>query len=465
MPVHRDCSTAKPYAYTRGNVREVSASSRSDAEDHGTPFHRPFGHENWRVWAVADRLETEGISSSSSSDGSKAGYDASDRLAKEAAQILRVWGEQWAGQPGWQTLLNKKSLQHEMEESIVTLGILMKQMDRFPPNADPITVVDVCCGKGIFSMLASYMFQNDARVSKIIMLDKQQTINWNHIVASNQLASEEYRPVIETWGGCNLFETDRLVECFEEVPTPVAMVGIHLCKGLSPAFMGLANALGPTKCPILCLAPCCLPRLVTRQSKLLQQQQQQQQQQSPNNGNNNEERHYSPEYLLVQKYESPCEKSQRREANARRDAARTRGRTCYMCSSSAHVVQQCALLPTDQHERLVIFERAVANAPCWKCGAVGHLRADCPINETRDKPKLTLTLPPTVKLDVSGIMSEPKPFPSYCQLLASSLEQRDVVQVLEMGLIHESVQHNNRANQNNWNRDRKSIYIVATATR
>ena len=41
-------------------------------------------------------------------------------------------------------------------------------------------------------------------------------------------------------------------------------MGIHLCKSLSSACIGMFNTLGPTKAPFLVLAPCCLPRLGNR---------------------------------------------------------------------------------------------------------------------------------------------------------------------------------------------------------
>jgi hypothetical protein len=55
------------------------------------------------------------------------------------------------------------------------------------------------------------------------------------------------------------------------------------------------------------------------------------------------------------------------------------------------------------------------------------------------------------------------PFETYCELLATAVE-RDNVEVFDVGLINNSAKHDNEANAMNWNRDRKSIYIVASAS-
>ena len=53
-------------------------------------------------------------------------------------------------------------------------------------------------------------------------------------------------------------------------------------------------------------------------------------------------------------------------------------------------------------------------------------------------------------------------FESYCDLLSTAVE-RDNIKVLDVGLVNSSAQHDN-ANRDNWNRDRKSISIVAPAS-
>lgn len=88
---------------------------------------------------------------------------------------------------------------------------------------------------------------------------------------------------------------------------------------------------------------------------------------------------------------------------------------------------------------------------------------------TQESSKPPLTLPPFIELDVSSILQRTEntetykaPFQCYCELLASSLD-RENVRVHDVGLVNQNAQHDNAANRFNWNRERKSIYIVATS--
>lgn len=84
----------------------------------------------------------------------------------------------------------------------------------------------------------------------------------------------------------------------------------------------------------------------------------------------------------------------------------------------------------------------------------------------QETSKPTLTLPPSVDFDVSSIFQTTKskitttPFQSYCKLLATSIERKDTM-IYDVGLVNQSVMHNNPANHHNWNRERKSVYIIA----
>lgn len=86
----------------------------------------------------------------------------------------------------------------------------------------------------------------------------------------------------------------------------------------------------------------------------------------------------------------------------------------------------------------------------------------------QESSKPPLTLPPAVELDVSSILQIPNidaskvPFQRYCELLATSVD-KPKINVYDVGLVNQNAEHSNAANQNNWNRDRKSIYIVATS--
>jgi hypothetical protein len=450
-----------PSSYNRAHSQPTSMVA---VGDDCVNMHNPHNSLHWKIWSVINELETNGISNSNNAHVRSKECHNID-VTNTVVQILRYWGDLWAGQSDWQSLLNKKALLHEVEESIVALQFLVDWLeDRSKQNNNsPVTLVDVCCGKGILSMLASYLFRGKtaSHVFSIIMLDKQQNINWNHIVESNKHAESEDRPTILTWGGCNLHDVDTIVERLEGYDTcgPLALIGIHLCKQLSPSCIGLVNILGPEKCSFLCLAPCCLPRVVTTMSK-------------SRNGGMMPKRIKSaqqiPLTISVRTHESEEERQARKEANLRRDGAMKRTFAdvpCYLCSET-HPIHKCNLLPFDENERIDIFQKAAALNPCWKCGETGHFRENCPKTEQPSRPRLAL--PPTMDLDVTGseLCSEQDGyglFEGYCHLLGTAVQRADV-KVLDVGLVNNSAYHDNAANLDNWNRDRKSIFIVSTTS-
>ena len=182
------------------------------------------------------------------------------------------------------------------------------------------------------------------------MLDKQTDINWNHIYVSNESAKNENRPIIRAWDGCNLNEIDSILDRLEKENThqgQFALIGIHLCKLLSPSCAGLANAMGQNKCPFLCLAPCCLPRAVLQGRKRLQS--------------------VKPvSSISVRTYETTELRKARHKANVLRASAKKRSfrdQPCYLCAETGHPINKCVLLPSDEFERIDIFQKAAAQIP------------------------------------------------------------------------------------------------------
>jgi hypothetical protein len=364
----------------------------------------------------------------------------------------------------WNSIFCKASLRHEVEESIVALHHLQKWMSSSTRGDDSkhtkLTVVDICCGKGFFSMLLSYMvgnFWQDCGIANIVLIDKATGINWQYIDVANETATAENRPLLTLWKGVNLHEYDDVLDRLLGLQTTLALVGIHLCKNLSPAAVSLVHGLGREKCPYMLLAPCCLPRSITSKS-------------IKSSGKN----------LRVYQYEDPLERSKRLVATKQRNRALGKGRKgiCYLCSSTTndHRVRDCHVLKgTSPVERKAILHAACLLLPCWQCGEVGHQKADClvPAMPTKEEP-------PSRYYNVASISTAPQPFAQYCQVLGTALRQDDdqhgtedalTVSTFSNVVIHEtgltntdSAHEQDPSQEGDWTKGRKSIYIVATTS-
>mmetsp|Transcript_4628 Transcript_4628/g.11884 ORF Transcript_4628/g.11884 Transcript_4628/m.11884 type:complete len:279 (+) Transcript_4628:91-927(+) len=203
---------------------------------------------NWAVWKAMDKLKLR----------QKTFYP---KTTSNVIRILTIWGLKWQGNPSMASLLNKSTLHHEIEETIVVIHYLIEALDRRPDKS--CIVIDACAGKGMLSFLLSYL--KHPKIRSIVMLEKA-TIDWSHIEESNKIADEEMRPRISIWENTNLHDYDDVLDRMLALKHPIAMCGIHLCKQLGPSFCGLYNGLG-SSCIYGCLSPCCMPRAVTTQKR------------------------------------------------------------------------------------------------------------------------------------------------------------------------------------------------------
>jgi hypothetical protein len=393
------------------------------ALDAPTPTDSKEDYSFWRVFTTADNLE-------------KVAPNFYPSVTFQVVSILRKWGDQWAGNDEWQSLLNKTSLQHEVEESIVALYYLLEHAPK-----TKFIAVDVCGGKGLFSILLSYL--SPTFLESIILLEKETAINWHHIQVANSTCQNEQRPTIEIWSGTNLHDYDIVLDRFINLPHPVALSGIHLCKQLGPAFCGLVNGLGSQKCIYACLAPCCLPRVVTCQKH---------KKASANTS------------IMVQLAETFEGRRIRLDySQRRRDCRKTpTGGPCFLCHSPDHGMTEyannmaCPELSTKTKQEQIELKQAehASRVPCWRCGELGHYKTDCPSNNTSSKPPAME--PPFLAVDVANVLDAPQPFQCYCTLLSSSMQERKI-QVVDPGLTNQG-----KHQAGNWNSDRKSIFIIAT---
>ena len=201
---------------------------------------------------------------------------------------------------------------------------------------------------------------------------------------------------------------------------PIAVTGIHLCKTLSPTLVGIVNSLGPAKAPYLCLAPCCLPR---RNQK-----------------------------LQISLFEAPMQRQARLTASRRR-----KERECFICQGPHHVrdCPQRAQYTTEDEWNQAIQD-AQLKLPCWNCGQMGHKKSDCP------KPTVKVPRQPHSILEMTNDIYPSEQDPSlqrYCEALAEALCLS--TKVIDSGLTTTS---HSQEKTRNWNRNRKSLFIVATAT-
>lgn len=189
----------------------------------------------------------------------------------------------------------------------------------------------------------------------------------------------------------------------------------------------------------MCLAPCCLPRVVVQS------------------------RDKQKNWLEVAQYESPLQREARLRADQLRRNARQRHskntRKCVLCESTNHTVHQCPRLASYSNAaQAEILRRAADLDPCWKCGEVGHQKKDCPSTQASGVP--TLIRQPVIQKDVSRIMHTGNPFAAYCNLLSTKIDRKSV-NLFESELLKKT-ESSLLEHGTNWNRDRKTIYIVAT---
>lgn len=383
---------------------------------------------HWKIWKTADKLE-ESISN-----------HFYPEITTKVVSILREWGNKWAGEDGWMSLLNKGSLFHEMEESIVAIHYLLEGKDE--DECDEFIVMDVCAGKGLFSFLLSYL--RHPKIVRIVMLEKA-TINWFHIEEGNKTAELEGRPMISIWDNTNLHDYDEILDRVIDLSYPVAMSGIHLCKQLGPSFCGLVNGLG-SRCIYACLTPCCMPRAVTAQK------------------NNKTKKKFN---LSIQLEETTQDRRERQDYMARRERARRKpvGGPCFHCHDESHGLRECSILSTLEKNQQISIRQAwhAATVPCWSCLQFGHFKTVCPaVKEDSDiavksSSSHNSLMPPTLILDVSDVLKATRPYSSYCQLLANSFQthNRKEVKVFETEL-----EKDGNHQEGNWNSERKAIFIV-----
>jgi hypothetical protein len=364
-------------------------------------------------------------------------------LTRRVVLILRQELSQYVGVLEWRTLLDQQTLQYALEESIAAIALYEETMASLPCSNWKHIAVDVCAGKGLYSFLLSYL--RPPHLESIVMIENA-AINWYHIKVANNIKLEGNnvrRPHIHIWEKMNLHEHDIVVSRLLELPYPLVLTGIHLCKQLSPAFCGLVNALG-RKCLMSCLVPCCLPRVL----------------QIPILGEKCQEAEGKPEKFLLLATESNDASRNRfrhKKVRKRHDSSNMFHQRihawCFFCHDPRHLLHACSLLQQLSEKDQIKVRQAACIGSTYCQDSRENYECDCPIIVARASQEETI---PIWTLDLStigqestgseaGVLNSHQPMINvperYCQLLSTSLLDRSFVMVVEAPLENSSVHH------------------------
>ena len=502
-------AAARTKTTTTAAAATATESSSSSVLLKPPPQHQPSQPPppppRWRLWKAIDRLE----------ERQDVFYP---KVTRQVIEILKELGKKYAGDDvKWKSFLDKRRIYNEIEESIIAIHYLVEgtsmttsnDNDKYDNNNKYIAV-DVCGGKGYFSFLLSYI--NPPNLYSIILLEKATDIDWYHIHQSNEEAAASAklveattqrrntrRPHIDIWKNCNLHDYDTVLDKLLELNYPVALTGIHLCKQLSPSFVGLVNGLGREKCVYSCLAPCCLPRVITSQKYKKDKKDTKKKDDKVNTTKTNKS--YT---LSIQTYETQEERNRRKDYVFRRERLKHKPNEgpCFVCQHPNHNLRTCDVLPTLSQEKQIEVRQAwhAATVPCWNCLQFGHYKSNCPNlagcgSGDSQQQQHQQHLPPMICLDVSNLLqSSENPYKTYCHLLANEgfqFQQKSTttadtmnnnqcnITVVETELTDNSHSHDNKHdgkdntkkqkrdqknkknNNKDWNSERKSIFIIA----
>ena len=343
----------------------------------------------WHVWRAVDGL-----------DRSLLVRDAEPRkrfgaLVEEVQHVLTAWGLAHAGEAAMQSFLNGKGLLHEAEECVVGLHHVLAYLGADCARGERPVVVDLCAGKGTFSvLLAALVARRPALSCEIVLVEKSMNINWRHVPS---LLGPDH--TVQMWTGCNIHDA-AFVEKLRQLPGPLAIIAIHLCKNLSPRCVSLYNALGRAKAPFLALAPCCL-RLSAAQ-------------------------------VVVLRFEAE---------DARRERMKSR---CFICGGPSHRASDCPAV------------KAAGTSLCWRCGEKCHRRAAC--TAAQAAPRIAKAPAPSTTICILTVSASSSPFDAWSRALLEVCETEDGdaarLEVVPLASLKE-------IDPRNWNGSRKCTWVLA----
>ena len=182
-----------------------------------------------------------------------------------AAAVVR-WRRRYRGNPKlWNRLMKDKVV----KELIECAPVVAACRDYVDAHTKPVTVVDLCSGKGYLAMLLSELLPKD-KVSRIVLVDKAWPLNGQDEPLPHQINWDHIYDYYEDWP-ITLTTSKQDLKCkssvrgmkrrmLDEAPGDIVVLAVHLCGTLSLKALDLFNS--HEKCSFLVLKPCCLPGLV-----------------------------------------------------------------------------------------------------------------------------------------------------------------------------------------------------------
>jgi hypothetical protein len=182
-----------------------------------------------------------------------------------AAAVVR-WRRRYRGNPKlWNRLMKDKVV----KELIECAPVVAACRDYVDAHTTPVTVVDLCSGKGYLAMLLSELLPKD-KVSRIVLVDKAWPLNGQDEPLPHQINWDHIYDYYEDWP-TTLTTSKQDLKCkssvrgmkrriLDEAPGDIVVLAVHLCGTLSLKALDLFNS--HEKCSFLVLKPCCLPGLV-----------------------------------------------------------------------------------------------------------------------------------------------------------------------------------------------------------
>eukprot|EP00747_Dinoflagellata_sp_TGD_P029899 gnl/TRDRNA2_/TRDRNA2_134254_c0_seq3.p1 gnl/TRDRNA2_/TRDRNA2_134254_c0~~gnl/TRDRNA2_/TRDRNA2_134254_c0_seq3.p1 ORF type:complete len:349 (-),score=42.62 gnl/TRDRNA2_/TRDRNA2_134254_c0_seq3:348-1394(-) len=172
------------------------------------------------------------------------------RYLKEFAEAL--WLPEVAGRTGCKGLFSKggRKLRKEVTEAFAVVHASRRALAKLDLGADGVVIIDVCCGKGMGSLILAQEFGN----STLHALDRNRHMDLAHFQEQSNIHFHE----VDLFSAAAADLISGIAADAQSRRIPVLMVGIHLCGPLSPRLLDLF--LGLSAPAVLVLCPCCLDR-------------------------------------------------------------------------------------------------------------------------------------------------------------------------------------------------------------